>query len=750
MVIKNVLLFSICIFYSVISVLLSGQNQEWEKSFLSVSTYLAIGINCLIILKVLHVAKHSETFVPLFWKLIGLFFLTFSGYMVIQGIPDLMKDPYYVLLHISIELVSYLILSTALLYKIRKRNISFKGNPYVFDLFIYTVVIIAVVNRFFVSAPLNGEAFTIWSDLLYGFVHVLMISVVVCILVIYYFNQIEVNNRNITQILAGLMILVSMDFFGNRSADIRMDLIEKNGWILALLVIYFAVQNQWNGVHLVANTLNRRKKVVFWTIRELIFPFIAILSLIFLTLKSFHWEINQLAIACLVTVPIYIAKQFKISRDNNRLLEEMEGIAFRDPVTQLLNRDYFLKTMPYQHTLTTESQTALLIIDIDRLKTINEVYGHSVGDRVIFESAKHLKAVIGVRTEDHLFAMGGGEFALLYPVSEMEELRTALFHMCQVFDKEILVGNRQIVVSISIGAHIISNRGEDENIFEKCGIALSHAKETTGSSFTIFDKELQTHLIRKSELEKELQHAIERNELFIHYQPKFCLRTQKIVGVEALLRWKNVRLGSVSPAEFIPIAESMGLIYDIGEWVLREAVKQSVKWNENGNRSIPVSINVSVIQLEDGRFLEMVQDVLQKSGIHPSWIELEITESVAQNMQENILILSELKRMGVACSIDDFGTGYSSLNALERLPIDTLKIDKSFVDRINNSVSESIIKTIIHLCHVLNLDIVAEGVETQDQADKLRNIGCRVGQGYYFSRPLAVNDLDQLIESQSA
>ncbi|MEI4771945.1 EAL domain-containing protein [Psychrobacillus sp. FJAT-51614] len=250
------------------------------------------------------------------------------------------------------------------------------------------------------------------------------------------------------------------------------------------------------------------------------------------------------------------------------------------------------------------------------------------------------------------------------------------------------------------------------------------------------------------QIETELKKAIQNEQLSLFYQPKVDLHTERIIGMEALLRWEHPDLGSISPVEFIPVAEETGQIVSIGEWVLLQACQQNKKWQEQGLPSLCVSVNVSVLQFQHGQFLETVQIAIKESQLDPKFLELEITESIMQNFKESNEILKGLRQLGIKTSVDDFGTGYSSLTVLQKLPIDTIKIDKSFVDELEKEGHNFMVKTIIDLSHNLELNVVAEGIETDRQMKILKDNSCMIGQGYLFSKPVAADELEVLLREE--
>lgn len=714
--------------------------------YLSVTFIMLLGLR--ISVESLLIWRKNKSDVSFFWFLFGIAFTFFWIYVSLHELYLLSDSfiPYTLVL--VVEFMSFLLLFLALLYKANKRKLHEKGKSYIFDLLIYLTILTAIMLH--VSMFINKLAYHdfLAHQYLNGAIQILYICVLITVLTIFYFNKIEMNNKNTTQILVGLTLMVCMDFLKypiyNSSLQVLVT-VDYLIWLISFGLVSNAVRNQLRGMNTTRSAPKRRERIIFWSVREFMLPTFAIFVLLILTLASSGWDIDLFGFAGLICIPLFMAKQFIVSRDNTRLVEHLEHIAYHDKLTSLGNRDAFLDVLQEEMQSLEASKKAIVILNLNRLKKINDTYGHRIGNEVIRQSARSIQD--NMNTDDELFVLGGGEFAFLYTFTSPEALEDDLQAICHAFGTHFNIDQREILVSIRMGVYVM-DRAKDTviNVLEKGDIALKHAKELAPNQVVIFNENLQSNLIRKMEIERELRHALLYDEFDVHYQPKVRLSDHALVGVEALIRWENERLGKVGPAEFIPIAEQMGLIYEIGESVFRQAVEQCMSWNDYLKHPISVSVNVSVLQLEDRRFVRMIRDVIERAGIDPGLVELEITESVAQNLDENRMTLKQLKQIGVRCSIDDFGTGYSSLNVLEQLPIDTLKIDKSFIDRLNNRISQSIIETIIHLCTVLNLEIVAEGIESKKQADVLKQIGCNIGQGYYFSKPLNRFDMSQLLQ----
>ncbi|WP_421383658.1 EAL domain-containing protein [Bacillus salacetis] len=431
--------------------------------------------------------------------------------------------------------------------------------------------------------------------------------------------------------------------------------------------------------------------------------------------------------------------------------ETIREMAYYDTLTGLPNRNMFKKNLDEFIKNPEADSFAILFLDLDRFKVINDTKGHSTGDQLLVEVAQRLKSAI--EKEGEVFRQGGDEFIILLEGSNRERVSYISTQLLQSFARPIEISGQEFFVTPSIGISMYPSDGEDqETLIKHADTAMYLAKERGKNNFQFYNSELNRYSSRKMDLENKLRKSLEFNQLNLHYQPKVNLETGDILGVEALIRWEHPDLGMISPGEFIPLAEETGLIVPIGKWVLQEACRQSKEWERNGAGSIPVAVNISVRQLQDDDFVEFVQNLLKEAEMNPAQLELEITESIMQDFNRSSRILYSLKELGVTISIDDFGTGFSSLNNLRFLPIDHIKIDKSFVDDIidhsRHSKNGSIVKTIIDLGINMNFAIIAEGVEEKEQVDFLLQNSCSIGQGFYYSRPLPADQLEAYIRSK--
>jgi diguanylate cyclase (GGDEF)-like protein len=384
------------------------------------------------------------------------------------------------------------------------------------------------------------------------------------------------------------------------------------------------------------------------------------------------------------------------------------------------------------------SQAAVACLNIDRFKRINDALGHAAGDEVLVAVTRCLQAGLG--KEELLARTGSDEFVLLLNQPGTEaDLQARLRSLVQSVNGKVSWAGNDISISCSLGFARFPQDGEDaDTLLSNANTAMRHVKETGGARVQPFAPGQRRELGRRMVLEHQLHRALERDELFLQYQPKIDLQGGTLAGFEALLRWCHPEHGVVSPVEFVPIAEETGLIVPIGEWIVRTVVRQMAAWHAAGLPQIPVAVNLSARQFLQGDIVALIEAMLREAHIAPHLLELELTESLSMaDPERSLAIMRALRTLGVTLSIDDFGTGYSSFAYLKRLPIDKLKIDKSFVhDMVHSSDARAIVQAIVAMGHLMGLRVVAEGVETAPQALALRDTGCDQAQGYYYARPL--------------
>jgi len=432
--------------------------------------------------------------------------------------------------------------------------------------------------------------------------------------------------------------------------------------------------------------------------------------------------------------------------------ERVQFLAYYDALTELPQRALLLERLENAigGARRRGEKIALLFIDLDRFKNINDSFGHSFGDIVLKDVAKRLKKCAG---ESNIVArIGGDEFLLLLSnLMDSDDAAIAASQVMKTLKSSFMVQGRSVSVGCSIGISIFPAHGDDgETLVRNADVAMYSAKESGRGNVRFFTDEMDAQAIERVTMDKNLRLALEREEFFLVYQPQIGIEHGRITGMEALIRWKHPKIGLIPPDRFIPVAESNGLILPIGEWALRTACAQARRWQDEGLRAVPVAVNVSAVQFHQESFLGLVRSVLLETGLAPEYLELEITESLLLSNEDLMLsVLHELKKMGVKLSIDDFGTGYSCLSYLKSYPIDKLKIDKSFIrDSVVNPDDAAIATSIIIMAHGLHLKVIAEGVENEAQMSFLRYHRCDEIQGYYFSKPVSAGDAATLLQCE--
>ncbi|MBK5439902.1 MULTISPECIES: bifunctional diguanylate cyclase/phosphodiesterase [unclassified Pseudomonas] len=427
--------------------------------------------------------------------------------------------------------------------------------------------------------------------------------------------------------------------------------------------------------------------------------------------------------------------------------QRIHRLAYYDALTHLPNRTLFQDRLhtALQSAERQKSWVVLMFLDLDRFKPINDSLGHAAGDRMLKEMATRL---LGCVAEDDTVArMGGDEFTLLLQprVNREMALNRAIHVAEQILAslvKPFVLEGREFFVTASIGIALSPQDGNElSQLMKNADTAMYHAKERGKNNFQFYQADMNASALERLELESDLRHALEQNEFVLYYQPQFSGDGKRLTGAEALLRWRHPRRGLVPPGDFIPVLEELGLVVDVGDWVISEACRQLKTWHQNKVRVPKVSVNISARQFSDGQLGERIATILKDTGLPPACLELELTESILmREVNEAMQILASLKNLGLSIAVDDFGTGYSSLNYLKQFPIDVLKIDRTFVDGLPSGEQDAqIARAIIAMAHSLNLAVIAEGVETHEQLDFLREHGCDEVQGYLFGRPMPAN-----------
>ena len=443
-----------------------------------------------------------------------------------------------------------------------------------------------------------------------------------------------------------------------------------------------------------------------------------------------------------------------LSFTSSKPLQRVKGLSpdalLYDTLTHLPNHTLFIDHLDYAHAMSKRHNKALAVInlDIDKLAEINRHYGYKKGDVLIIEIATRLRML--VRESDTVSRLGGSEFGLIMNLVEHEEeVDCAMQRIIKGMQSPFIIDDENIVLNISYGVCVYPvNEGSADELNHFAALALDNVKQAGGNHYLYYNSDMHVDNSKRLSEKYELRKAMDMGEFCLYFQPKVDAATGNIKGMEALIRWQHPERGLVSPLEFIPLLEESGMIVDVGDWVLRESCRLNKQWQDQGLEPLRVSVNVSSLQFKQGNFVKCIELALKDSGLSAEYLEVELTEScLMSDVTRNIDVLNEIKKMGIAISIDDFGTGYSSLSYLKKFPIDTLKIDRSFITNVQDRSANDnagIVTAIMALSHSLRLDVVAEGVETAQELSYLHALGCKTIQGFLFSKPLTVEEFTKI------
>lgn len=427
--------------------------------------------------------------------------------------------------------------------------------------------------------------------------------------------------------------------------------------------------------------------------------------------------------------------------------KQIEYMAYYDELTALPNRNYFEKEL-YERIHAAKlknKQIAIYVVDLDYFKEMNDTLGYDFGDKLLKASANRLQSFC----DENMFVarMDGDEFLILQSyITDKEEAKQFAEKLIQLFEPPIRLNDYEAVLSVSIGVSIYPEHGtEPQDLIQHANSAVFVTKEEQRNHYHIFEDSISQNFKQMLTMESDLRKAVKEGQFKLHYQPQKHLKSNRVIGMEALLRWKHPTKGYIPPLDFIPLAEKTGLIIEIGDWVLKEACKQNKLWQDEGYEPLTVSVNLSAKQFYQKNFVDKIKNILTNTGLAAKYLELELTESMTMaNDQKIHRTIQELRKIGVKVSIDDFGTGYSSLKYLRLFPITKLKIDKMFMDE-KLEQNRAIVKSIIHMSHSLNMKVIAEGVETKEQLQFLQEENCDEIQGFYLSKPLPPDRLKKFL-----
>lgn len=721
-------------------------SNEWIAGLgVNVLQTLGFGFNFIL----LHRAyKKTTTSQKLFWKLLSigtLFHLLGSGFWLFLQI---LRDGTLVTnIEYFLWLMAYIIYLVALIYRIKVTDTSSFRKTHLFNILVFMVTTASIMSYYLTEPTLyysgNSLIFTVIT-LAYPIVN---LSTLLVISILYYLIHKDKENNVLLFLIAGFFCYVTADYYyiflkmnDSYYPGSSVDYI----WLLGIWLIglagYVVKENNKDQLFNLSKSIKKT---------DVIMPYISTIVLIFIVINSYDWHLNALSYGVLIIICMIIGRQLYIIKENNSLIEEYSYLAYHDALTGLCNRVKFQETLDLKMSLNKNREIALLLIDLDRFKIVNDTLGHQVGDDLLIKVSNRLRQVID--RDMQVFRLGGDEFAVTIIQDAAEKSKQAAREILNALQDPFIVNGSEFTLTASIGVSFFPENGNTyEELFKFADAAMYLAKDNGKNGFEFYNDELSQITKRRMRIESDLRKGLEDNQFELHYQPKVELSTGRIVGMEALLRWNHPVLGWVSPVEFIPVAEETGQIVAIGEWVLNHACKQNKKWQDKNLSPLRIAVNVSVKQFQHGGLLNTVTKALKESGLSPRYLEIEVTESIMQNIKESTDVLSDLRAIGINISIDDFGTGYSSLNVIQKLPIDTIKLDKSFIAEMEDKNQLAMVKTLISFGVNLNLDIVAEGIENEYQLNKLIESQCTVGQGFLFSKPVDAAHFEKLLENTTS
>lgn len=642
-------------------------------------------------------------------------------------------------------LLAYSFFLAALIYKTKTINTSISNSTYIFNIIVFMTAATAISFYYLINPIWIFSDESLFLTLIALGFQITNLGILFVITYLYYFSKKSKDKNYLILIYAGFLLQIIADSsytylsaIGSYQSGSLLDPI----WLVALMLIalagLFAQKNENQPKWEIKTYFHRKETIV---------PYASAVVLLILVLQSYQWELNALSIGFSVIFLMIIFRQLLILKKNNQLINEYRHLAYHDSLTGLNNRISFKEDLVQilVEAKQNNSSVALLLIGLDRFKTVNDTLGHYMGDQILKKASERLKDCPEVGK--WIYRLGGDEFVIIVPETTETRCIVAAKIILKDFAKPFLVDNHQITISPSIGVSLSQVNGDNCDSLLKTADAAMHLAKVNGrNNFQLFDSALNQSMSRKIKIESELRKAIRKNQLMLFYQPIIELKTKQVIGMEALLRWEHPELGSISPDEFITIAEETGQIVAIGEWVLRKACHQNKLWQKANLPFLYVSVNVSVRQFQRSDFVKTVKTILKETELSPNYLQLEITESTMQNVKKSTEVLNKLSVIGIRTAIDDFGTGYSSLHILKEIPFNTIKIDKSFINDLTKAKNHAMVKTIIDIGLNLNLKVVAEGIENQHQARALTEYKCDYGQGYHFLKPVSAEDFEKFLQ----
>ena len=761
------------------------RHDEWMLTIISnfFQTFAPLLVSLFLFRR--YLAERSDD--RNFWLLLAISNFCYACAMMIWSV-------YEIFLHTSAPFPSpadimWILVNTfqlmALFWVIVKNRKSLRIGQILYDVSIIFIVTAFFCWEYILSPAINSQQGTFEKliSLTYPVGDLIILFILLCI---YYSGTIKEQLQVFWVIFSGMILLLLADTFyfylqahHAYQTGHPIDFLWTAGILLVGLSCFYGIGEP---VLTLQPPKAAENKIGDWTrlikSPRLMVPYLGVLLLFLLTVSQ-DQVFNSLIIGSIITLILILLRQVYTLAENKSLLKKMtmlnkdlemtvaertmelknkntlleesikqvEYLAYHDHLTGLPNYRYFYQQL--EETLAAAKQknqnVAILFLDLDRFKLINDSFGHSIGDSLLQEASKRLSSCIG--NSGTICRQGGDEFLVFLPNTTREKTAKLAKKILHSLQKVTEIKGNELIVTSSIGISLFPEHGEEiDLLLQRADTAMYSAKKALRNRYSFYHSSLSSGTADMLHLERDLRYAIERQEFYLVYQPLIHIDTGAIKGVEALVRWNHPHKGFISPGTFIPTAEETGLIIPMGTWILETACKQWRTWREKGFPPLTIAVNVSINQFMDEHYLEHVRRIIRETEMDPNYLELEITENIPFESSHASHVVQELSQMGIKLSIDDFGTGYSSLQYLKKMPIHTLKIDQSFVrDLPNDSNDASIVQTIISMAKHMQLEVIAEGVESNEQLAFLKHYQCQMAQGYYFSKPLPSRDVEALL-----